>query len=117
MYTICPKRDEHRPDRVVDPAGPVSICPVCGHRQAFVRRPLLAVGGASGSGKSSLCQALLGRVTGGADFVQGQLDFNHWLRTEGPSTAADYRLVDTQAMDVSRATAGVADWIEARLVG
>jgi len=65
VYTVCPKCGEHRPDRVVDPAGPASICPVCGHRQAFVWRPLLAVGGASGSGKSTLCQALLGRVGGG----------------------------------------------------
>jgi len=57
------------------------------------------------------------RGAGGADFVPGQRDFDCWLRTEGPSTAADYRLVDTQAMDVSRAAAEVTGWIEARLVG
>lgn len=62
MYTVCPSCGEHRPDRVVDPATSVAVCPVCGHRQPFVKRPLLVVGGASGSGKSTVCQALLGRV-------------------------------------------------------
>lgn len=210
MFLICPNCGEHRPDRVVDPAGPVSICPVCGHRQSFVRRPLLAVSGASGSGKSTLCQALLGRVSGGVlldsdllwrpefntpdtgyaeffetwlrltvaihqstgpvilfgagfgvptnlegrlhrryvgriyylalicpddvlaqrlrarpawrgaggdAFVQGQVGFNRWLRTEGPKAAVDYALVDTQVHDVGRAAAQVAQWIEAHLVG
>ncbi len=62
MYTVCPGCGEHRPDRVVDPKTSVAMCPVCGHRQSFVRRPLLVVGGASGSGKSTVCQALLGRA-------------------------------------------------------
>lgn len=210
MYTVCPNCGEHRPDRVVDLAASVSVCPLCGHRQSFVRRPLLVVGGASGSGKSTVCQALLGRVdgvvlldsdllwrpdfntpdtgyadffetwlrlvvaihqstgpvvlfgagfgvpanletrvyrryltrihylalvcsddvlrdrlrarpawrgAGGDDFVKGQIQFNGWLRTEGPTAAVDYALVDTHALDAGQASAQVADWIEARKVG
>lgn len=42
----------------------MAVCPECGHRQPFARKPLWVVGGASGSGKSTVCQALLGQLAG-----------------------------------------------------
>lgn len=62
MFSVCPGCGAYRPDRIVEDGDAVATCPECGHRQPFVRKPLLVVGGASGSGKSTLCQALLGRA-------------------------------------------------------
>src|SRR5262249_49449012 len=46
----------------IDPDGPVAICPECGHRHPFRQLPLLLVSGASGTGKSTVCQTLLGQL-------------------------------------------------------
>ncbi len=206
MYSVCPGCGAFRPDREIDD-GPVAICPECGHRQPFVRGPLWVVGGASGSGKSTVCQALLGRATGpllldsdllwrpefntpetgfadffetwlrlavainqsggpivlfgagfdvpanletrvyrrylgrihylalvcaddvlagrlrarpawrgtsGDAFVAGQVDFNNWLRTEGPGSTPDFTLVDTDTVPLDQTAARVAGWIAAR---
>lgn len=58
---ICIQCGEDHPDKVIEPDGPFAICPECGHKQSFLQLPLLLVGGASGSGKSSICQFLLGK--------------------------------------------------------
>jgi predicted kinase len=50
----------YRADKIIDPSGPYAICPECGHKHPFRQLPLLIVSGASGSGKSSVCQALIG---------------------------------------------------------
>ncbi len=63
MLNICAQCGEYRPDKIIDPAGPLAICPLCGHAHCFARLPLLLVGGASGTGKSTICQALASRVT------------------------------------------------------
>ncbi len=64
MFSVCAQCGAYRPDRIIDAGSAVMTCPECGHRQAFVSKPLLVVGGASGAGKTTVCQALLGRVNG-----------------------------------------------------
>lgn len=62
MFNVCHHCGLYRADKTIDPSGPYAICPECGHKHAFRRLPLLVVGGASGTGKSSICQALLGHL-------------------------------------------------------
>lgn len=59
---ICFQCGIYRADKIIDPDGPVAICPECGHRHRFAQLPLLIVSGASGVGKSTVCQILLGRA-------------------------------------------------------
>ncbi len=63
MINVCFNCGEYRADKIIDPSGPYAICPVCGHKHLFLQLPLLVVGGASGAGKSVVCQALLGRMS------------------------------------------------------
>jgi len=53
----------YRADKIIDPAGPYAICPECGHAHPFRALPLMIVSGASGAGKSAVCNALLGQDT------------------------------------------------------
>jgi len=63
MTNTCFQCGIYRADKIIDPDGPVAICPECGYRHRFAQLPLLIVSGASGSGKSTVCQILLGRST------------------------------------------------------
>lgn len=58
MFNVCYQCGIYRADKIIDPAGPHAVCPECGHRHPFLRQPLFTVGGASGTGKSALLQAL-----------------------------------------------------------
>src|SRR5512143_1426572 len=62
MINVCLQCGAYRADKVVDPRGPVAICPECGYQHTFVRLPLLVVSGASGAGKSTVCNMLVGRT-------------------------------------------------------
>ncbi len=62
MWNTCWQCGLYRVDKAIDPAGPAAICPECGFRHPFLQLPLLLVSGASGSGKSAVCQALLGQL-------------------------------------------------------
>lgn len=61
---VCFNCGEYRADKIIDPSGPYAICPVCEYKHPFLQLPLLVVGGASGTGKSMVCHALLGRMNG-----------------------------------------------------
>jgi hypothetical protein len=61
MLNVCYKCGLYRADKLIDPDGPFAICPECGHKHPFLQLPLLIVSGASGAGKSALCQHLLGQ--------------------------------------------------------
>jgi shikimate kinase len=50
-------------DKIIDPSGPFAIGPECGYEHPFQQLPLLIVSGASGTGKTTVCQRLLGQVT------------------------------------------------------
>jgi broad-specificity NMP kinase len=61
MLNTCPSCGAYRPDKLIDSAGPFAVCPECGHKQPFKQLPLFIVSGASGAGKSAVCQTLMGR--------------------------------------------------------
>jgi len=61
MMNVCYNCGLYRADKVIDPGGPFAICPECGYRQPFLQLPLVMVAGASGAGKSAVCQRLLGK--------------------------------------------------------
>lgn len=63
MMNVCSNCGEYRADKIIDPGGPYAICPVCEHKHPFLQLPLLIVGGASGTGKSTVCRALLGSMS------------------------------------------------------
>ena len=68
MLNVCPACGLYRADQIVEAGEPgasaasVVVCPACGARRSFVRGPLLVVTGASGAGKSTVCNRLLGHV-------------------------------------------------------
>jgi len=58
---VCFQCGLYRAEKVIDPTGPYAVCPACGHKHRFLLLPLLIVSGASGTGKSTVCQQLTGR--------------------------------------------------------
>lgn len=62
MFNVCHNCGLYRADKIIDPSGPYAICPECGHKHPFRQLPLLIISGASGAGKSSVCQAMLGKL-------------------------------------------------------
>ena len=62
MLNVCHQCGLYCADKIVDPSGPYAICPECGHKHPFRQLPLLMVSGASGSGKSTVCNNLLGKL-------------------------------------------------------
>jgi predicted kinase len=63
MFNICFNCGEYRVDKIIDPVGPYAICPLCGYKHSFAWLPLRIISGASGSGKTTVCQALLGKLS------------------------------------------------------
>ncbi len=63
MFNTCYNCGMYRVDKVVIPEGPYAVCPECGYRHPFRWLPLLIVSGASGVGKSTVCRALVGKMT------------------------------------------------------
>jgi 2-phosphoglycerate kinase len=64
MINTCARCGAYRADKAVDPRGPFAVCPECGHAEPFAMLPLLAIGGASGAGKSTAGRLLCGRIPG-----------------------------------------------------
>ena len=62
MWNVCWHCGVYRANKLIDPDGPVAICPECGRRHPFRQLPQLLVSGASGAGKSTVCRALLGKL-------------------------------------------------------
>lgn len=60
MFHVCWSCGSYRPDKPIDRTQSEARCPECGFAHPFRALPLLLVGGASGAGKSSLAQRLLG---------------------------------------------------------
>ncbi len=86
MLNVCWHCGMYRADKLIDPTGPVAICPECGHPHPFLHLPLLIVAGASGAGKSAVCQHLLGRVPAAV-----LLDVDILWRPEFDTPATQYR--------------------------
>jgi hypothetical protein len=66
MFNVCRQCGQYHADKIIDQSGPFAICPECGYQHAFLQLPLFIISGASGTGKTTVLQQLLGRV---ADFV------------------------------------------------
>jgi len=62
MLNVCQNCGSYRIDKIIDPAGPFAVCPDCNHKHSFLYLPLLFVCGASGTGKSTIQNLLLGRL-------------------------------------------------------
>ena len=66
MFNVCSACGLYRADKIVEqseqPGYADAICPACGHRHRFRQLPLLVVTGASGAGKSTVCQQLAGKI-------------------------------------------------------
>jgi hypothetical protein len=60
MMNVCYQCGLFRADKIIDPTGPYAICPECGFQHSFLYLPLLIVSGASGTGKSTVCNVLMG---------------------------------------------------------
>jgi len=76
----------YRADKVIDPSGPYAVCPECGYPHPFLYLPLMVVSGASGTGKSTLCNHLMGKVEGAV-----LLDSDILWRAEFDKPEDDYR--------------------------
>jgi broad-specificity NMP kinase len=61
MMNVCFQCGMYHADKIIDPSGPFAICPECGYQHPFIYLPLLVVSGASGTGKSTVCNHLIGR--------------------------------------------------------
>lgn len=80
MFNVCHQCGLYRADKLIDPSRPYAICPECGHKHPFRQLPLLMVSGASGAGKSSVCNALLGKLDEAIQLdsdILWRAEFNH----------------------------------------
>lgn len=50
-------------EKIIAPEGPYALSPECGYQHPFRQLPLLMVSGASGVGKSTICCALVGKIS------------------------------------------------------
>lgn len=62
MFNVCSACGVYRADKIIDSPQSLAICPECGHAHPFRSLPLLILSGASGTGKSTVCNALLGKI-------------------------------------------------------
>jgi predicted kinase len=65
MFDICPRCGAYSENKPVDDRDDNAciVCRDCGHRQPFLRLPLFVIGGVSGTGKTTLHQELVSKVT------------------------------------------------------
>jgi predicted kinase len=61
MFNVCLQCGAYHADKEIDPEVPAAVCPACGHAHPFRRLPLFLICGASGTGKSAICNDLAGR--------------------------------------------------------
>ena len=86
MFNVCHNCGLYRRDKIIDPSGPYAVCPECGYKHPFRQLPLLMVSGASGAGKSSACQTLVGKIESVV-----QLDSDILWRAEYNTPENNYR--------------------------
>jgi 2-phosphoglycerate kinase len=59
MLNVCSQCGEHAVEKIIDPSGPFAICPFCHYAQPFLQQPLFIITGASGAGKTTVCDELV----------------------------------------------------------
>jgi hypothetical protein len=62
VFNVCWACGAYTETKEIDPGGPFAVCPRCGHHHPFRRLPLFVVTGASGAGKTAVCQTLSPRT-------------------------------------------------------
>ena len=62
MLNICDNCGEYRADKIIDVSGPYAVCPACQHQHPFHQLPLFMICGPSGTGKSTICSYLMGKL-------------------------------------------------------
>ena len=59
MFNVCPRCGAYTVEKTIDPSGPFAICPFCHYAHPFLQLPLFII---SGTGKSTICLALVPRL-------------------------------------------------------
>jgi dephospho-CoA kinase len=59
MINVCEKCGVYQNDKIVDKMNNQIICPECGFIKKYIFLPLFMISGASGSGKSTICNYLV----------------------------------------------------------
>lgn len=59
MFNVCPNCGEYSVEKIIDPDGPFAVCPYCHYAHCFLQQALFVITGASGTGKTTLCLALI----------------------------------------------------------
>ena len=72
MFNVCLQCGAYHADKEIVPDVPAAVCPACGHAHPFRRLPLYLVCGASGTGKSAVCNDLAARFDG-AILLEGDI--------------------------------------------
>src|SRR6266702_402236 len=62
MFNVCPRCGAYTVEKTIDPSGPFAICPFCHYAHPFLQLPLFIISGASSTGKSTICLALVPRL-------------------------------------------------------
>jgi len=62
MLNVCFQCGLYRADKTIDIEKSIAICPECNYQHPFIQKPLLVVSGASGSGKTAVCNHLTGHI-------------------------------------------------------
>lgn len=63
IFHVCWNCGAYHAEKQIIADGPLAVCPECGYRHQFRQLPLMLIGGASGAGKSTICQLLLGQLS------------------------------------------------------
>src|SRR5438445_3247217 len=63
MFNVCPNCGAYSVEKSIDPTGPFAVCPYCHYAHPFLQQPLFIITGASGTGKTTVCFALVSILT------------------------------------------------------
>ena len=62
MVNVCINCGEYCAEKEVDISNQSALCPLCGFNNKFVSMPLFIIGGASGTGKTTALNELIGKM-------------------------------------------------------
>jgi hypothetical protein len=62
MVNTCFQCGEYCAEKEIDIKNKTALCPLCGYKNRFLSMPLFIVGGASGTGKSTVLKELIGNM-------------------------------------------------------
>ena len=86
MINVCLKCGLYRNDKTVDLEKKIILCPECGHESKYKFLPLFIIFGASGAGKTTICNYLVGQPN---DFIVLDMDILWSDRFANPKSIND----------------------------